>query len=294
MMSEADSLLTQLSLFDKYELQQMGYTQDSLSGKMFQVLSPATTGLTFEQSLNTSQRAKFQYLGMEDGQTQDWFNAERVTLHGASLTLNIGECPNDERIFLVADFGATGRCVDKILFESQVVPINSEKSAKEEERASFGAAKSARVSSPMGFNPNAGVIDSMPVLCDKVPTMKAVTRLAICAYSFDALESNSMKSKNPHSGCRIVDIARTLDTSTPDPAKNQGGIAVMERKLYGYVRRLTPLECERLQGLPDNWTLIDDKSCSDTARYRAIGNGMAQPCADYVLQRIVDVANGQK
>ena len=54
------------------------------------------------------------------------------------------------------------------------------------------------------------------------------------------------------------------------------------------VRRLTPLECERLQGLPDGWTLIDDKSCSDSARYKAIGNGMAQPCADYVIQRIVD------
>ena len=54
------------------------------------------------------------------------------------------------------------------------------------------------------------------------------------------------------------------------------------------VRRLTPLECERLQGLPDGWTLISDKSCSDSARYKAIGNGMAQPCADYVIQRIVD------
>lgn len=54
------------------------------------------------------------------------------------------------------------------------------------------------------------------------------------------------------------------------------------------VRRLTPLECERLQGLPDGWTLINDKSCSDSARYKAIGNGMAQPCADYVIQRIVD------
>ena len=56
------------------------------------------------------------------------------------------------------------------------------------------------------------------------------------------------------------------------------------------VRRLTPLEAERLQGLPDNYTLIDDKSCSDSARYKAIGNGMAQPCADYVLRRIKAVA----
>ena len=54
------------------------------------------------------------------------------------------------------------------------------------------------------------------------------------------------------------------------------------------VRRLTPTECERLQGLPDDYTLIDDKSCSDSARYKALGNGMAQPCADFVIRRIVE------
>lgn len=48
------------------------------------------------------------------------------------------------------------------------------------------------------------------------------------AYSFDSLSSNSMKSSNPHSGCREVEIAKTLDTSPPDPAKNQGGIAIVE------------------------------------------------------------------
>ena len=37
-----------------------------------------------------------------------------------------------------------------------------------------------------------------------------------------------MKSSNPHSGCREVEIAKTLDTSPPDPAKNQGGIAIVE------------------------------------------------------------------
>lgn len=54
----------------------------------------------------------------------------------------------------------------------------------------------------------------------------------------------------------------------------------------GVVRRLTPLECERLQGLPDGWT----EGGSDTARYKAIGNGMAQPCADFVIRRIVEEA----
>lgn len=51
------------------------------------------------------------------------------------------------------------------------------------------------------------------------------------AYSFDSLASNSMKSSNPHSGCREVEIAKTLDTSPPDPAKNQGGIAIVEPTL---------------------------------------------------------------
>ena len=46
-------------------------------------------------------------------------------------------------------------------------------------------------------------------------------------YSFDSLASNSMKSSNPHSGCRAVDIAKTLDTSSQNPSKNQGGIAVL-------------------------------------------------------------------
>ena len=50
------------------------------------------------------------------------------------------------------------------------------------------------------------------------------------------------------------------------------------------VRRLTPTECERLQGLPDDYTA----GGSDAARYKALGNGMAQPCADYVIRRIVE------
>lgn len=47
-------------------------------------------------------------------------------------------------------------------------------------------------------------------------------------YSFDSLASNSMRSPNPKSGCREVDTARTLDTTSPDPSKNQGGIAILD------------------------------------------------------------------
>lgn len=49
------------------------------------------------------------------------------------------------------------------------------------------------------------------------------------AFRFDSLASNSMKSANPHSGCREVDTAKTLDCGTPDPNRNQGGIAIVQK-----------------------------------------------------------------
>lgn len=60
------------------------------------------------------------------------------------------------------------------------------------------------------------------------------------------------------------------------------------------VRRLTPLECERLQGFPDGWTDIGDyidskgkkKHTADTARYRALGNSIALPPWRWVLSRL--------
>lgn len=50
------------------------------------------------------------------------------------------------------------------------------------------------------------------------------------------------------------------------------------------VRRLTPLECERLQGFPDGWTKIEKSS--DSARYKALGNSVAIPCVSYVMKGI--------
>ena len=50
------------------------------------------------------------------------------------------------------------------------------------------------------------------------------------------------------------------------------------------VRRLTPLECERLQGFPDGWT--DIPGASDSARYKALGNSVAVPCVDFVMRGI--------
>ena len=54
------------------------------------------------------------------------------------------------------------------------------------------------------------------------------------------------------------------------------------------VRRLTPLECERLQGFPDNWTNVEfrGKPAPDGRRYRALGNAMAVPVVKWIGERV--------
>ena len=57
------------------------------------------------------------------------------------------------------------------------------------------------------------------------------------------------------------------------------------------IRRLTPLECERLQGFPDGWTNIP--GASDSARYKALGNSVAIPCVEYVMRGIAIVLRSE-
>lgn len=223
-------------------------------------------------------------------------------------------------------------------------------------------------------------------------TLNTVDRHAVAeCYSFDSLASNSMKSSNPDSGCRKVDVAKTLDTSNGDPSKNQGGIAVcypidlrslgktkkedmpvgeegppaytltksfthgvafcsdvsptisasgppfsrpgndyvetealvcqehlvlkdregkpgggkglligkdqsstlscnQDQSMFHHaaVRRLTPTECERLQGFSDGYTDVPfrGKPAPDSARYKALGNSMCVNVMAWIGKRI--------
>ena len=68
------------------------------------------------------------------------------------------------------------------------------------------------------------------------------------------------------------------------------------------VRRLTPRECERLQGFPDDWTLVPYRGkpaeqCPDGPRYKALGNSWAVPCARWIgerMQMVEGMINGSK
>ena len=107
-------------------------------------------------------------------------------------------------------------------------------------------------------------------------------------------------AKGTADGVLVLDMTHACDvlrvygdqlSPTLQARMGTGGnqVPVLQDKEIRRVRKLTPTECERLQGLPDGYTDIEfkGKPASDARRYKAIGNGMAQPCADFVLQQIV-------
>ena len=78
---------------------------------------------------------------------------------------------------------------------------------------------------------------------------------AVC-YNICSQASGAMQSDNPNSGIYEAEQTRTLDLNGGDPRCNQGGTLVCEKQTRWIARRLTPLECERLQGYPDGWTVL--------------------------------------
>ena len=61
-----------------------------------------------------------------------------------------------------------------------------------------------------------------------------------------------------------------------------------DRQYAQLIRRLTPLECERLQGFLDDWTNIP--GASDSARYRALGNSVAIPCVEFIMRSLKEAS----
>lgn len=86
-----------------------------------------------------------------------------------------------------------------------------------------------------------------------------------------------------------TDVCGALRTKPPGSIENSSTTAIYEE---GVVRRLTPVECERLQGFPDNHTRIpwrgkSPEDCPDGPRYKAIGNSKAVPVIRFVGERII-------
>ena len=106
--------------------------------------------------------------------------------------------------------------------------------------------------------------------------------------------TQTLQAKNP-----MAVVAPTL-TAANDPSRSPQSSEVTQQVYSVYqssmaVRRLTPVECERLQGFPDNYTDIQPKgkATPDGPRYKALGNSMAVPVMAWIGKRIQEVENLQ-
>jgi len=319
-----------------------------------------------------------------------------------------GVAQRRRRVFVVAS-ARNGFNPSEILFEFDGVRRDIAPSRKTGQETAGNAGCGIKAAVPFNRQRSDEYSDQDIASTCTARDYKDATDLVV-AYSFDALASNSMKSANPHSGCREVDLSKTLDTSHPCPSKNQGGIGIVqatygipgnwigrkpenggnavepmhdvapcltgadrhgvavcfqqnsrdEVRLLGgdgqvvgalvadagakqqnyicessdclnpdqpqcwrvyhpdgvapalqsgegrgnavyvpmAVRRLMPVECERLQGFPDHYTRIPYRKktaedCPDSPRYKALGNSMAVPCMAWIGKRIADYVGVQ-
>lgn len=187
-----------------------------------------------------------------------------------------------KRISLVADFG--GLSAPEILFERKGLHWHSEQSGTAREGAA-GEAEGG-VGDADCYNYTLNTSDRHALVYDArdngdgetVCTLTGDHQNRVTDYTALCVGNGQMQNIS------MAPVANTLDTMHDQQAIMRGSV----------VRRLTPLECERLQGYPDGWTDIGDwvdskgkqRKCSDAARYKALGNSIALPFWKVLARRI--------
>lgn len=298
--------------------------QSTLYGKMWPGLFQAIKEKISAGSWKKSQKATFQCLKVENGQMPEWLELReqggRFSVpHGGCLMLNFGECPNVENVSILsaileadvpdkyflsakACWGIIRRAQEKqkeiptILKIALLERIAEEWQRNQADRIYINATKSVTLMGRAGGGGGKTGLYLLPVYTiagnvigrkssnggnqtginkDVAPTLTGADRHAI-AYA----QSGFAEWKEG---------VGTLKRSRGAAGGGSETLAViMERiaRVVKYrVRRLTPLECERLDGFPDYWTRYgaSGKEMSDNARYMALGNSIAVPCAERVF-----------
>ena len=106
------------------------------------------------------------------------------------------------------------------------------------------------------------------------------------AYTITTCDRHAVFARQRVDEFKEDDIASTQSARQAKDATDL--VAEPERQYAQLIRRLTPWECELLQGFPLGWT--DIPSASDSARYRALGNSVPVPCVEFIMKSLQAVA----
>jgi DNA (cytosine-5)-methyltransferase 1 len=218
-----------------------------------------------------------------------------------------GVAQRRRRMFIVGSLGNNGG--QKVFFESEGLPGDLEKSRQEGKKNSGAALQSSSESSKLLAE--SGVVGSLTKSFGGagadaqhaqngwlVPVPFAENQRSEVIYT--DLPTLSTGGGKPGQGYpAILSYPNNSGTVMASWAKGPGNAQVDEGHVIPSldsqqnleVRRLTPVECERLMGLPDNWTKFgaDGKTIADSHRYRFCGNAVVSNVAEWLGKRIVAV-----
>jgi DNA (cytosine-5)-methyltransferase 1 len=183
------------------------------------------------------------------------------------------------RVFLVGCAGGDIRRAEQILFESEGVCGHAHS------RRQTGTEVSNCVTSRFGSGRNDPTAETY-VIANTVTSYSGGNHIS--ATYIPTLAPIAF-TQAPNGDMLSSDVMHCLETNGNATGRNAATIMIPN---VG-VRRLMPVEAERLQGLPDNWTLVPyrGKPATDGNRYKAIGNAMAVPCINWIARRIDQVAS---
>lgn len=235
-----------------------------------------------------------------------------------------GVAQRRERVFLVGRLGdPDGPC--EVLFERGGMPWDSPSSREKRQELAAGAGGGAEapVVQLKGNAIDRDTSQNGQWACgpdeNGAYTLNSTDVNGVLAFAVLPFNTTQITSKENGSRPRYGDPCHPLCATDHAPAicmADAAANAAIDRDLAGTlkannnnnppivssscsVRRLTPRECERLQGFPDDWTLIPYRGkpaeeCPDTPRYKALGNSMAVPVMRWIGKRIQEVMDREE
>ena len=242
-----------------------------------------------------------------------WSTAGAILADGWSIAWRVldaqfwGVPQRRRRIFLVADFG--GQSAPEILFKLESVRGHTSEGAAQGEGAAEGTKRGAGTA--MCYGIDAAIMTGGhctaqgPCVYENIQATLKASRPHGVASAVKTLQMREGKAGGGKGPLIQTDQSATLGTGNGQVmfAPKGSGAGSLGDYEEGFgplrvskgqeplaissplaVRRLTPLECERLQGFPDGWTGIP--KATDSARYKALGNSVAIPCVEYVMKGI--------
>ena len=253
-------------------------------------------------------KGKWSYAGciMGDGWSVAW------RTHDAQFW---GVPQRRRRIALVADFG--GESAPEILFERESVSGDSESGG--ETREGTAASLENGAGNTVWCLQGNGIDRADTAGCngrgwrENVSyTLNTIDRPAVCydmTHACDVIRdcgevSPTLKARMGTGGNNVPICIGNGQTDQLRMSDKVGALNCMHDQqcvmLHNIVRRLTPLECERLQGYPDGWTDIGDwtdskgklHKAADTPRYKSIGNSITLPFWGWMLHRMAGYLPG--